>query len=547
MLNFPDAPTLNQIFTSGATRWRWDSVKWLVDGAASMAYAPLASPVFTGDPQAPTPATTDNDTSIATTAYVKSQAYATTAEVSTADNLRVLKAGDTVTGNLIVNPGNVGIGGVPDVNMKLHVSTGTTTSVGVQVTSTNATLQFWREPTFTVGAAAIGLNQPGVGLTNDMVFSSFVPASGWFERMRITQAGNVGIGTTAPSSKLTLAGVSSPATDALGGAGIFHISTGTGVTTDESLFMGVHDGDYSWIQAVKAGVATRTLALNPNGGNVGIGTSAPVGKLTVSTNTGISQPSGSQLLISGSDSGSSSATIDAYSGATTSTSAFFMRTAKGTSAAPTALQLNDRLGTILGMGWVGPAGYSTGAIIAFRAVENFTPASNGTEIEFATTAIGSNTPVERMRIADSGNVGIGTTAPGSLLTVNGACANVSGAWTTISDASVKQDVQPYTRGLDAIVALNPVQFRYRAGAPLGIDTDEDGEPVKGPSRQLFGLIADDVAAIVPEIVGSITAKVGDKESVELSTLEPGNLVYAVINSLKEVAARLDHLESKTVP
>src|SRR5215475_9541428 len=36
-------------------------------------YAPLASPTFTGDPKAPTPATADNDTSIATTAYVKAQ------------------------------------------------------------------------------------------------------------------------------------------------------------------------------------------------------------------------------------------------------------------------------------------------------------------------------------------------------------------------------------------------------------------------------------------------------------------------------------------
>jgi len=35
------------------------------------AYAPLASPTFTGDPKAPTPATADNDTSIATTAYVQ--------------------------------------------------------------------------------------------------------------------------------------------------------------------------------------------------------------------------------------------------------------------------------------------------------------------------------------------------------------------------------------------------------------------------------------------------------------------------------------------
>lgn len=33
--------------------------------------APINSPVFTGDPQAPTPASTDNDTSIATTAWCK--------------------------------------------------------------------------------------------------------------------------------------------------------------------------------------------------------------------------------------------------------------------------------------------------------------------------------------------------------------------------------------------------------------------------------------------------------------------------------------------
>lgn len=38
--------------------------------------APLVSPTFTGDPKAPTPATSDNDTSIATTAYVKAQGYA---------------------------------------------------------------------------------------------------------------------------------------------------------------------------------------------------------------------------------------------------------------------------------------------------------------------------------------------------------------------------------------------------------------------------------------------------------------------------------------
>lgn len=77
-------------------------------GAAltSLGAAPLASPALTGNPTAPTPATADNDTSLATTAYVQAQGYATAASVSTADNLRVLKAGDTMTGTLnVVNPG----------------------------------------------------------------------------------------------------------------------------------------------------------------------------------------------------------------------------------------------------------------------------------------------------------------------------------------------------------------------------------------------------------------------------------------------------------
>jgi len=49
--------------------------------AVPAGYAPLASPVFTGDPQAPTPVSTDNDTSIATTAFVKTAIPAPAAAV----------------------------------------------------------------------------------------------------------------------------------------------------------------------------------------------------------------------------------------------------------------------------------------------------------------------------------------------------------------------------------------------------------------------------------------------------------------------------------
>jgi len=59
--------------------------------------APLASPTFTGDPQAPTPTTSDNDTSIATTAFVKS--------AITAAILLMFPVGSRISNTSGTNPG----------------------------------------------------------------------------------------------------------------------------------------------------------------------------------------------------------------------------------------------------------------------------------------------------------------------------------------------------------------------------------------------------------------------------------------------------------
>ena len=50
----------------------------------------LADTVLTGNPTAPTPATADNDTSIATTAFVKAQGYATTSQLTVRQSGTVL-------------------------------------------------------------------------------------------------------------------------------------------------------------------------------------------------------------------------------------------------------------------------------------------------------------------------------------------------------------------------------------------------------------------------------------------------------------------------
>ncbi|MFZ2907697.1 MAG: hypothetical protein WA014_00940, partial [Minisyncoccia bacterium] len=97
----------------------------------------------------------------------------------------------------------------------------------------------------------------------------------------------LGIGTASPNVKLSVTGTSG-ASAGSGSNGIAQITTGTGATTDNMLQFGVVDGSYSWIQAIKPGTAYYNLALQPGGGNVGIGTTTPSSLLAVSGASGLS-------------------------------------------------------------------------------------------------------------------------------------------------------------------------------------------------------------------------------------------------------------------
>jgi hypothetical protein len=95
------------------------------------------------------------------------------------------------------------------------------------------------------------------------------------ERMRITSGGNVGIGTTNPTAKLT---VVSDATDTS-----FGQIRAVGLTNAAKMTnIGYHTtGNYGFIQPMIAGTGYSPLALNPEGGNVGIGIDNPAAPLTV--------------------------------------------------------------------------------------------------------------------------------------------------------------------------------------------------------------------------------------------------------------------------
>lgn len=93
------------------------------------------------------------------------------------------------------------------------------------------------------------------------------------EKMRLDSSGNVLIGATSPAGFLTGLQVSKGATESSAEAGSLLV---TGPTTAHRLAMG-YSNTYNagWIQSVLNGTASTPLLLNPNGGNVGIGTSSP--------------------------------------------------------------------------------------------------------------------------------------------------------------------------------------------------------------------------------------------------------------------------------
>jgi len=157
-------------------------------------------------------------------------------------------------------------------------------------------------------------------------------------------------------------------------------------------------------------------------GNVGIGTQFPATALDIE---GVDA---STTLTIGN--GSSPTTqrwpglvVNNYAGAFSNSFPYFgLNNSRGSSASPSPTLSNDTIGMLLAQGqYDTTVGHiSKAASIQFVAEGNFASNVLPTAILFNTAPSTGGGPLERMRINNSGNVGIGTTNPQYLLTVNGA-------------------------------------------------------------------------------------------------------------------------------
>ena len=199
--------------------------------SADATIARLASPALTGTPTAPTPATADSTTKIATTAYVKAQGYLTSVPVTSV-------AGKTGAVTLVV--GDVS-GAAPLASPAL---TGTPTAP-TATTATNstqiATTAFVQAVVSALIDAAPGtldtLNEIAAALGDDPNFAATITTE---LATKLVKANNLSDLTNAATARTNL-GLGSIATQAAGsvaitGGSITNLATFDGITIDCGTF-----------------------------------------------------------------------------------------------------------------------------------------------------------------------------------------------------------------------------------------------------------------------------------------------------------------------
>jgi len=495
---------------------------------------------------------------------------------------------------VIDNVGNFGIGTTTPY-FKLDVANG---GIGVPRDSTGITFVNFQ----TVGSSIKS------NTSSDLIFNTRLGSTPYTEseRMRILNNGNVGIGTTAPASKLQVeddsptlilnhngqasasqceisARISGYATPPIG-----TINWNTGYAGNNSTWsyynQSTSTNNFLKLDQTDGFIVSLSgsekMRVN-QAGNVGIGVTAPT--------------TGFKLHVQGSirtsRTGSLDGSINIKNDITGQLNAGYSFVGAGdlvvggsgtSSQMPAVITLinldssinaNQDLGVIqFGGKDDSTNGYCNAQIIGTAKQAAGSGSSGGGHLRFLTaTASTSDTPNERMRITDVGNVGIGVTSPIYELDVNGdirargsGTGNIysgtygarlsnyysylttnaefrvgyasgtyatcrASAFTVTSDYRLKEKIVPLTDSLDRLRQLNVYKFNW-------ID--------KPNEKPVDGFIAHEVAGVIPEAVVGVKDEIGPDGKPEYQGLDLAKIVPLLTAALQQATKKIENLEER---
>jgi hypothetical protein len=129
----------------------------------------------------------------------------------------------------------------------------------------------------------------------------------------------------------------------------------------------------------------------------------------------------------------------------------------------------------------------------------------------------------------TGLVGINTPSPDATLTVSGTADKPGGgSWGTFSDGRLKDVDGSFHSGLEQVLKLRPVRYRYKEDNALGISDHEEH----------IGVVAQEVQRVLPEAVSE------NNKGYLLVNNDP--IIWAMLNAIKEQQQEIKALRKQAV-
>jgi hypothetical protein len=573
--------------TTGVASWntRTGAVVFTAADLNNVGGALLASPTFTGTPLAPTATLGTNTTQIATCAFVLAQmAGPNVASFNTRTGAVTLLAADVtgVGGALLASPTFTGTPAAPtqpqtDNSTALATTAyvhAAVTTVGAGVTSfmgrTGAVTLLANDISAAGGAPIASPSFSGTPLSPTPVVGANgqeIVTAAWVNAKLATQAGVTSFNTRTGAITLTAADVTSAGGALLAGP------TFTGVPSGPTAVAGTNTTQLATTAFVLANIGvtsfnTRTGAIT----------------LSLSDITGAGGAPLASPALTGTPTAPTAAAAD--NSTTVATTAFV----HGLVAAGAVSSFNGRTGAITLIGAdVSAAGGALVASPTFTGVPAGPTAAPGTNTtQLATTAFvaaatgggylpltggtlsgvlnmggangincldtGARIVTQVFTIGTAGDAYFVNNVAATQLVLNhggyfqyvggtGAAYKIGGGtWTDSSDARVKTVTGDYTLGLDEIMQVKPIRFVYKGNDTLAIGEPSPHKHVAEIRKPFIGFVADDLIAVLPEMVSHHDGFIDGKPTV-VKDVDVSSLIYALVNAVKTLAVRVQMLES----
>ncbi|MEZ4899730.1 MAG: tail fiber domain-containing protein [Saprospiraceae bacterium] len=169
-----------------------------------------------------------------------------------------------------------------------------------------------------------------------------------------------------------------------------------------------------------------------------------------------------------------------------------------------------------------------------------TDATNGQRPFF----VKANAGDDAIYVLDGGNVGLGTNTPMEKLHVNGnlhADGNITATGTIMSssDRRLKENIRPIDHALGLISQLRPKQYQFKTSEFPALHL---------PGTSQYGLIAQDVKLVLPQLVEQHAMVIDEKGTTEeLMSVNYLGLIPILIKGIQEQQVQIDAQKATLAP